>query len=112
MLKITAMIRPDNDKVKAGNLVVTVDDGIEASEVLTDIHCTPTEIYMVHMAETIHIVKHLYSIAEYFHRRHCPYVADVIVNRFHKTYDPHFNPEVIEQFKVDSDIADVHIIMA
>jgi len=113
MLKITAEIRPDNDKAKVGKLVVTVDDGNEASEVLTDIHCTPNEIYMVHMAETMHIVKHLYSIAEYFHNHNYPSVSNLIVKHFHKTYTPYFNPEeVVEPFKVDHKIADVLIIMA
>ncbi len=67
---------------------------------------------MGHMSETINIIKHLYSIVEEFHHRNCPYVADIIVQRFHKTYDKQFNPKEIEFCKLDSRIADVSIIMA
>ncbi|MCM1138922.1 MAG: hypothetical protein NC453_10175 [Muribaculum sp.] len=110
MLKITAKIRPDSDEVKVGWLVVLVDDGNEVCEIQTDVHCEPCEMLLFHMPQTMHIIKHLYSIAEDFHRRNLPYVSDLIVKRFHKTYNQQFNAEKVERFKMDSNIAEVLII--
>ncbi len=111
MLKLTAKISNGDDKNFSGDLVVIVNDGMDTRVIPTDIHCTPSEMYLMYMAETIHIVKHLYSIAEDIYNRKCPLLADVIVKRFNKTYTPNFNPHNVELFQVDPRIAEISLIM-
>lgn len=109
MLKIIVKIRPDNNESHVGNLVAVVDDGKKDRIVVSKIRCPLREAYSHHFHETVHFVKHLYSVAETFYNCGMPLIANEIVSCFNDTYNPNFSPDVLDKFKTDDKGADVTI---
>lgn len=111
MFNITVKVKPDNSTSPKGTLIITVDDGHETRIIPTHIKCTPPEIHLYHMKETVHIVKHLYSVVEDFHNCGMSLAADEIVRCFRDTYNPDYDPHVLERFITDDKIAEIRFIM-